>query len=58
VGRDERVASLIAGALLGAIALRTRGRLGFVLSLAAGEMVYRGVTGHCHVYAAIGIKRL
>jgi hypothetical protein len=56
VGRTERIASLVAGLLLGTIGIRKSGRLGFALSVAAGEMIYRGVTGHCHVYAALGIE--
>jgi hypothetical protein len=55
VGRTERIASLIAGGILGTIALNRRGRFGLALSVAAGELVYRGVTGHCHVYSLLGI---
>lgn len=56
VGRTERIASLIAGSVIGAFAFKQRGRLGLVLSVAAGELIYRGMTGHCHVYSAIGIN--
>lgn len=58
VGRTERIASLIAAATLGALASRRRGRLAVLLSIAAGELAYRGLTGHCRVYTALGIRRL
>lgn len=55
VGRNERIASLVAGVLLGGISMRRRGRLGLLLSVASAELVSRGLTGHCRVYAALGI---
>lgn len=56
VGEAERLASLAVGgglALYGA----TRGTLGGLgLAALGGALVYRGVTGHCSGYAALGVN--
>jgi uncharacterized membrane protein len=57
VGRRERPASTLAGAALAAYGL-TRGSLGgLALALAGVPLIYRGLSGHCHAYAALGIDR-
>ena len=56
VGDVERWASAIGGGALALYGL-TRGSLGgVVLALAGGTLIYRGVTGHCNVYEAVGIN--
>jgi uncharacterized membrane protein len=56
VGRTERWMSLIAGGALAAYALKRRTRAGGMVALAGAELIYRGATGHCHVYQALGIN--
>jgi len=58
VGQIERWASLGAGGLLAVAAVaafKRRGIVGAAASLAAAELVYRGVTGFCPVYGLIGV---
>ena len=55
VGRLERYLSLAAGGLLLAAALRRRGVLGAAAGCVAGELLYRGISGFCPAYAALGI---
>lgn len=57
VGDTERKISVAAGAAL-AIYGFLRGSLGgFALVLAGGSLVYRGLSGRCHVYNALGMNR-
>ena len=53
VGDNERVASAIAGGGLVAYGISKGGVFGAALSLLGGGLVYRGATGHCHVYSAV-----
>lgn len=56
VAENERVISAIGGGALAVYGL-TRGSLGgLVLGLVGGALVYRGVTGHCNTYSALGIS--
>jgi uncharacterized membrane protein len=56
VNEIERWASVIGGGALALYGL-TRGTFGGVtLALVGGALVYRGVTGHCDLYEAIGIN--
>jgi hypothetical protein len=52
----ERYGSIAAGAgiLLGAFFGHGIGRL--LLLGAAGALVHRGITGHCHVYDKLGVR--
>jgi uncharacterized membrane protein len=52
----ERVASVVGGPLLALYGLSRGTPGGLVLAAAGGMMVYRGVTGHCHVYNALGVS--
>ena len=52
VGQSERLLSMFGAGALVACGL-TRGNLAF-LAL-AGALAYRGFTGRCHVYEALGI---
>ena len=56
VGREERNWSVIGGAALAAFSLAGRGIARILGTLAGGALVYRGVTGHCHLYDALGIN--
>jgi uncharacterized membrane protein len=56
VGGVERWASALGGGALALYGL-TRGNWGgVVLALIGGTLVYRGATGHCDLYQAIGIN--
>ena len=56
VGEPERWASAIGGGALALYGL-TRGTIGGVaLALAGGALLYRGVSGHCNVYEAMGVS--
>jgi len=53
----ERIASALAGGGLVAVGA-ARGRLtGLGLMLAGGALLYRGISGHCMAYEALGINR-
>lgn len=54
VNQTERLASLIGGTALLAYAVRTRQFSGLALAALGGGLLYRGATGHCHVYEALG----
>jgi uncharacterized membrane protein len=56
VGDIERWASLLGGGALAAFGL-ARGSLGgLVLAGLGGALVYRGATGHCPMYGALGVS--
>jgi len=57
VGRIERWLSLIAGGALTAYALKRRTTASGAAAAAGAALMYRGVTGHCHVYQALGVNR-
>lgn len=56
VGSSERVISTLAGGLLAAWGLRRRGSAGYGAALVGAELLYRGVSGHCAAYSALGIS--
>jgi uncharacterized membrane protein len=56
VGNAERVVSALAGGLLAMWGLRRRGTLGYSAAAFGGELLYRGVSGHCHAYDALGVS--
>jgi uncharacterized membrane protein len=56
VGDAERWASVLGGGALAVYGL-TRGNLpGVALALLGASIVYRGTTGHCYAYDAIGVS--
>jgi uncharacterized membrane protein len=55
VGRIERWLSLVAGGALAVYAIRRRTAARGMAALAGAELIYRGATGHCHLYQALGI---
>jgi uncharacterized membrane protein len=56
VGLKERWGSLFSGGVLVAAGLRKRSLGGAVMAAAGGELIRRGVTGHCHIYSALHIS--
>ncbi len=56
VGEAERLASLAGGGLLAAFGLSRRSATGLVLAAVGGALAYRGFTGHCQVYQALGMS--
>jgi len=56
VNSTERVASAIAGGALVAYGLKHGGIAGILATVAGGGMLYRGTTGHCHMYDALGVN--
>jgi len=52
VGSAERTVSAVAGGALVAYGLKAGGVFGTAISLVGGGLLYRGATGHCHVYDA------
>jgi uncharacterized membrane protein len=57
VGRVERWLSMAAGGALAAYALKRREVPGGAAAIAGAALLYRGATGHCDVYQALGIDR-
>jgi len=56
VGWDERKISLVAGSALALFGLARRSLGGLGLAAIGGALAYRGVTGHCHMYSALGMN--
>ena len=56
VGRAERLASLAAGGALVAYGLSRGKPAGLLLAALGGALAYRGWTGHCHAYQALGMN--
>jgi uncharacterized membrane protein len=56
VADNERYISLLGGALLALVGLRERGWFGLALGVISGDLLYRGITGHCHIYSAMGLN--
>lgn len=55
VAQTERLISAAGGAILGLLALR-RGPLGLLLAALGGYLAYRGISGRCPLYTALGIS--
>jgi uncharacterized membrane protein len=55
VGETERVVSVMGGGVLALLGLARGGLLGSAMALAGGALVYRGITGHCQAYSALGV---
>lgn len=56
VGNAERLLSVAGGGLLAWLAVKQGGLLGSGLALLGGGLLYRGVSGHCPMYAAFGVN--
>lgn len=55
VGDGERWVSVIFGTALAGYGLTKRTSIGYGLALLGGAMVWRGASGHCPVYEALGM---
>lgn len=56
VGEAERYASAIGGGALALYGLSRKSLGGLALGLIGAALVYRGTTGHCNMYGALGIN--
>jgi uncharacterized membrane protein len=56
LSEPERWASVIGGGALVAYGLQKRSPVGWGLAALGGVLTYRGATGHCDVYAALGVS--
>jgi uncharacterized membrane protein len=56
VNQTERWASALAGGALAIYGLTRRTWGGVVLALVGGTLIYRGSTGHCHMYEMLGVN--
>ena len=56
VAQTERVVSTVAGGAIALAGLKMRSLPGLLLAAVGGGLVYRGVTGHCHMYDALGVN--
>jgi uncharacterized membrane protein len=54
VAQTERLASNIGGGVLVLAGMLRGGLGGMTMTLLGGALLYRGVTGHCHLYEALG----
>jgi uncharacterized membrane protein len=57
VGSGERWGSMLAGSALLLWGLARTRLTGLAAMAAGGALIYRGVTGYCHAYAALGVDR-
>jgi uncharacterized membrane protein len=57
VGRTERILSVLGGAALTTLGLLRRSPSGLGLAATGAAVMYRGFTGHCPGYRALGISR-
>jgi uncharacterized membrane protein len=55
VGNAERWASAIAGGAIAAAGLKSRSMLGLVGAALGGALIYRGLSGQCPAYSALGV---
>lgn len=54
VGESERLVSQVGGGVLLAVGLLRGGVKGLITAGLGGALLYRGMTGHCHLYEALG----
>lgn len=55
VGEAERLVSVMGGGVLALLGLARGGLTGSAMALGGGALVYRGITGHCEAYHALGL---
>jgi hypothetical protein len=55
VGLSERLLSSVAGGILTVAGLGRGSVCGLGLALIGGSLAYRALTGHCHLYGALGV---
>jgi uncharacterized membrane protein len=56
VGKYERIASAVGGGALLGYALKNRSKSGVALGLIGAGLLYRGATGQCEAYRALGVN--
>lgn len=56
ITKAERVLSAVAGGALAGLGLRKRSVGGVALALLGGDLLRRGVSGHCYLYEAFGFR--
>jgi uncharacterized membrane protein len=56
VGREERILSAVAAPVVAYLALKRGGITGFLLSIVAGELSYRSLTGQSPLYRTLGVN--
>ena len=56
VGKYERIASAVGGGALLGYALKNRSKGGIALGLIGASLLYRGATGQCEAYRALGVN--
>jgi uncharacterized membrane protein len=56
VGPVERAASAIGGAVLAGLGVGRGGLLGYGLAAVGAALAYRGYSGHCSAYSAMGVN--
>lgn len=56
VGDDERIASTAGGVILATVGMLRSGATGWLLLGIGASLVYRGTTGHCSAYKALGVN--
>jgi uncharacterized membrane protein len=56
VGETERTLSMLAGSGLIGLGLASFSIRGALMGLAGGALLYRGLTGHCELYRALGLN--
>lgn len=56
VGAGEQQISLLSGAILAGLGLARGGMSGLLIAGLGGALAYRGVTGHCSLYEAMGVN--
>ncbi len=57
VGSSERAITATMGGLLAVAGLSRRSLPGLMMAALGGGLVYRGIRGHCSLYAALGIDK-
>ena len=56
VGANERLCSSLAGGALALYGLSRMSLTGLAIAAAGGALLYRGTTGHCYLYSAMGVN--
>jgi uncharacterized membrane protein len=56
ISEPERIVTSIGGAALALYGLGRRDMRGLAMALAGSYLLYRGATGHCHTYKAMGVN--
>ena len=56
VGQMERWLSMVAGGILAGYAFKRRNTSAGAVAIGGAALLYRGATGHCHVYQALGVN--